>query len=750
MAEQALPRNVPRARAVARSSAIPLWEKVFAVFGLFLCLDAGIRTLRILSGIEGPIQTIRAEGNYAEGSALTQVMLFGVYIVSFILLAIRPMDHLLRAFRPKLLWLLPALAILSILWSGAPTISFRRAVALAGSFVFGVYLATRYPRVMLLRFLLVISLIAIVLSFIVSAALPAYSIDPLSGAWQGVFGQKNQLGQFMALSAALWLLYAVTCKRYRLLAGFGALSVVLMLLSRSATAVVIFAGLIAVLAVVRLLRVRSPLALPILLLVTLIVGYVAMRTASDPAGVLAALGRDSSLTGRTQLWSLVWQMIRARFWLGYGYGGFWLGFEGPSGPVWLATGWEPPSAHNGFLDLMLDLGVVGLIVLVPALIATLRYGCALAVRGRTLDAAFPLIFLVFILISNMTESYLVAYNSLSWVLFVAITIQLSMWWQEEGRPRAATGARPPSLARRPIAPRADRAAEDHERIVQEGTPMRAQVAVSAIMPTYNAAPHLREAIDSVLAQTFTDWELIVVDDGSTDETQALLAAYTDPRIRVFELGENHGSAHARNVALEFACGKYIAPCDSDDIFLPERFAREVAYLESHPEIHVVASQMKYFTGNETPQCGILYPEDPAAIDRRFAKGKMAVPFGASMIRSWCFHRFGPFCEDLRRAQDLEWFMRIRRNCNFRVLPEFLYLYRHDARQITFDSWMANAQYARYAVYRAGMFGTSAGRPALPFDRFSRQWTTRLELYTEDVLRFINFRLRANAAGRTLR
>ena len=280
--------------------------------------------------------------------------------------------------------------------------------------------------------------------------------------------------------------------------------------------------------------------------------------------------------------------------------------------------------------------------------------------------------------------------------------------------------------------------------------MKAQVTVSAIMPTYNAMPHLREAIDSVLAQTFTDWELIIVDDGSTDGTTALLAEYRDPRIRVFELGENRGPAKARNVALGFACGKYIAPCDSDDIFLPERFAREVAYLESHPEIHVVASQMMCFTGDEPPRLGILYPEDPVAIDRRFAKGKMAVPFGASMIRSWCFDRFGPFCEDLRRAQDFEWFMRIRRSCNFRVLPEVLYLYRHDATQVTWRKWLTNARYARYAAYRARMFGASANRTALSFDRFSRRWVTLFELYTRDALRFINFRLRANTTGRALR
>lgn len=280
--------------------------------------------------------------------------------------------------------------------------------------------------------------------------------------------------------------------------------------------------------------------------------------------------------------------------------------------------------------------------------------------------------------------------------------------------------------------------------------MSAQVTVSAIMPTYNAMPYLKEAIDSVLAQTFTDWELIVVDDGSTDDTQTLLSQYKDSRIRVFELGENHGPAKARNVALGFACGKYIAPCDSDDVFLPERFATEVAYLESHPEIHVVASQMLTLRENRLPRARILYPEEPAAIDRRFAKGKMAAPFGAAMIRAWCFDRFGPFCEDLRQAEDLEWFLRIRRGCNFRVLPDFLYVYRTRNTTATLRRWIAYARSERYAMYRAARFGMRGNGSVLSFDQFARRWKTALGLHTWDVLRFLKFRLLPSDSGRTLR
>ncbi|HEY8291361.1 MAG TPA: glycosyltransferase, partial [Thermomicrobiales bacterium] len=602
MAAPSPPRITSRVRAAVQSAAIPLWEKGFAVLGIFLCLDAGVRTLRILSGTEGPIQSITsAEVDYSQGSTLTQILLFAVYLISLMLLLINPTRQLRYAFKAKLIWLLPALALVSVTWSGAPTISFRRAVALLGSTIFGFYLGTRYSRADLLRLFLAVSVIATILTLLTVVALPAYAIDD-SGAWQGVFGQKNHLGRFMALSAVLWLLYAASFRRHRFLAGLSVVSVILVLLSHSATSVALLFILVSVLLLIRLVRIRSKAVAPILALVVVVGGYLAMIVASNPGRATALLGRDSSLTGRTQLWSLVWQMIQTHRWHGYGYGGFWLGFDGPSASIWSVVNWNPPSAHDGFLDLMLDLGIAGVVIFVPAMLIAIRYAVALARRDRTLDAAFPLIFLVFYLLSNLTESYLVAYNTESWVLFVAITIQLHKWWYGEGRmrPRAAVYASTALPPDRP-ATRHVPAAEAKERIAfQEGPRMSDRATVSAIMLTYNAMPYLEEAINSVLAQTFTEWELIIVDDGSTDETSTVLKRYEDmdPRIRVFPWTDHDGIAKRRNEAVEIArgkigglCGEYIAIVESDSYSLPERFAREVAYLNDHAEVHVVASQV---------------------------------------------------------------------------------------------------------------------------------------------------------------
>ena len=109
------------------------------------------------------------------------------------------------------------------------------------------------------------------------------------------------------------------------------------------------------------------------------------------------------------------------------------------------------------------------------------------------------------------------------------------------------------------------------------------------MPTYNNGRWLQEAIDSVLGQTFTDWELIIVDDGSTDDTADVLARCTDSRIRIYTLAKNVGRAGARNVALGQARGRYIAICDSDDISAPTRFTEQVAFLDANPNIGVVSA-----------------------------------------------------------------------------------------------------------------------------------------------------------------
>ncbi len=125
--------------------------------------------------------------------------------------------------------------------------------------------------------------------------------------------------------------------------------------------------------------------------------------------------------------------------------------------------------------------------------------------------------------------------------------------------------------------------------------------ISVIMPAYNAEKYIKEAVDSILNQTYGDFELIVINDCSKDRTKDILLSYTDRRIVYLENEKNLGVAGTLNHGLSAAQGEYIARMDSDDIALPQRFEKQLAYLENHPQTVMCGSKITVFydTGEES-------------------------------------------------------------------------------------------------------------------------------------------------------
>jgi glycosyltransferase involved in cell wall biosynthesis len=121
------------------------------------------------------------------------------------------------------------------------------------------------------------------------------------------------------------------------------------------------------------------------------------------------------------------------------------------------------------------------------------------------------------------------------------------------------------------------------------------VEISVVMPAYNSAPYIREAIDSILNQTFREFEFIIVNDDSTDNTEQIILSYTDPRIRYIKNEFNKGIAAARNIGMQHATGKYIAVMDSDDISMPHRFEIQYHYLEKYNSIDILGASLIIFT-----------------------------------------------------------------------------------------------------------------------------------------------------------
>jgi exopolysaccharide production protein ExoQ len=174
-----------------------------------------------------------------------------------------------------------------------------------------------------------------------------------------------------------------------------------------------------------LLRLNPTLTVPLACACLILIGGTAAWLWDHLYSVLDLLNRDVTLTGRAELWNAVMEMIGQQPWFGYGYGGFWLGMEGPSAYIWTLVGWKPPHAHNEFLDVMLDLGLLGLAPFALLLASSFVRAIAVALRRTARDQLFPLLFITFILLLSLAESRLLGRNSIYWVTFSALTIMIT-------------------------------------------------------------------------------------------------------------------------------------------------------------------------------------------------------------------------------------------------------------------------------------------------------------------------------------
>ena len=201
--------------------------------------------------------------------------------------------------------------------------------------------------------------------------------------------------------------------------------------------------------------------------------------------------------------------------------------------------------------------------------------------------------------------------------------------------------------------------------------------VSVLMPVYKTAPYLSEAMDSMLHQTFKDYELIVLDDCSPDNAEEILDAYDDSRIVRYKGENNVGLSNVLNVGIEMARGKYIARMDSDDISLPNRLQIQVDYLEAHSEIDLVSVGMRLFGAKESVWIRERNPEK-VKIEALFHS---PVLHASSMWRKDSFERHGlRFRQEMVPAEDYDlWTRAMLKGLKLVNLPEVLYEYRiHEA------------------------------------------------------------------------
>ena len=213
--------------------------------------------------------------------------------------------------------------------------------------------------------------------------------------------------------------------------------------------------------------------------------------------------------------------------------------------------------------------------------------------------------------------------------------------------------------------------------------------VSILMPVYKTAPYLREAMDSMLSQTFTDFELLVLNDCSPDDTDAILDTYADPRIVRYKGDKNVGLSNVLNVGIGMARGKYIARMDSDDISMPNRLQIQVDYLETHPEVDLVSVGMRLFGAKEGTWIRELDPEK-VKIEAMFHS---PVLHASSVWRKDSFEKQGlRFRQEMVPAEDYDlWTRAMLKGLKLVNLPEVLYEYRIHEAQATVQTDKTSAK-----------------------------------------------------------
>lgn len=212
--------------------------------------------------------------------------------------------------------------------------------------------------------------------------------------------------------------------------------------------------------------------------------------------------------------------------------------------------------------------------------------------------------------------------------------------------------------------------------------------VSVIIPVYNGERYVREAIESVYGQTFQDWELVVIDDGSADRSVEVVRSYGN-RLTLVEQ-DNHGVCHARNTAVARARGRYVTFLDADDVWLPTKLERQVEFLEQHGDVGLVHSDLTIIdeVGRVTG-AQVCSGHHRAAFSRQFLGGHLIYP-SAAMIRTEIFRAIGGFSQDFHGAsyEDIELWVRLSNSCIFHCFSEPLVFYRIHAANNTKNREMA--------------------------------------------------------------
>lgn len=359
----------------------------------------------------------------------SQIMIDGT-----ICLLIAANIHRLKRFTFGLKWTAPIalLALCSTLWSQDAATTARRSVPFVLATIFGLFFASRFAVDRQLSIICKVMLLAAIASAALALFAPAIGLDASTGHqhdWQGIFTQKNACGRAMVFASA-----ALLARRHIRISQLLCLGVFVfvLIMSGSRGAWLIEAALFACYLIVLLVNRIAPSSRKLLLSILFLCSLAAAVVAWVYFPVLAPLlGRDSTLTGRTAIWQQVWLAIVKHPIAGYGFAAFWQGMKGESYNVILALRFVVFHAHNGFLEIWLELGGIGLLLFAMSYLNGWRKLWPLMRSRRLPEASWMIFVLVLVAVYDVDENSLLAFNGLFWVLYVAALADIEILSAEQ-------------------------------------------------------------------------------------------------------------------------------------------------------------------------------------------------------------------------------------------------------------------------------------------------------------------------------
>lgn len=398
-------------------------EKGFAVAAMLFSTSAIIRLY------EGEAQL-----NFEAGQAhpLIVITSYPFYLIAIYLMIRNTSGAFVLLWKEKYLISLITLSLLSTLWSDFPLVTLRESLEFTGLTLFALYMVTRFTSEEQFQLLAITLGLIAIFSLIIALLLPTYGImqwrpsgENHPGSWRGVFGHKNSLGLHADFCLIVFLLLDVRERKQRIIKwGVIMLSLGLSMLSKSGGATMTMLIVLCLIPFYKTLHNHIyKRIISYCTAIMLVVGVTTLLLLKLDA-FLDLLGKDATLTGRDCLWGGTLGMLERRPILGYGYGGFWLGSDSGGNVVRDLCKWGIPHSHNGFLEIGINLGLVGFFIFIFGYFRTVRHAFRNLYLSASNKAIWPFVFVTLLLLVNITENNLVFGGGLLWIVFASTTISL--------------------------------------------------------------------------------------------------------------------------------------------------------------------------------------------------------------------------------------------------------------------------------------------------------------------------------------